>query len=511
MPESNSIAPAKPSKPSADFPLFPHATGRWAKKIRGQLHYFGPWDDPQGALARYESFAKDGGGKAPRKRRRDATHTEAPGKPSADFPLFPHATGRWAKKIKGKLVYFGPWDDPQGALESYLTGTKRPDTSKADTRATPDTPSKPYPEFPLFPHATKRWAKKIRGQLHYFGPWTDPDGALAKYLADKDSLHAGRTPRPDPDALTIKALANAFLSHKQDKQDAGELSPRTWAKYKDVADLVVQHFGRQRLVADLRPEDFASLKNAMGKTWGALRVRDFIQHIRSVFKFGYDAELMAAPMRFGPGFARPSKKTLRLERARKGPRMFEAEEIRRMLDAAGQPLHAMILLGINAGLGNADIGRLPLTAVNLESAWLNYARGKTGIGRRCPLWPETVEAIRAALAVRPEPKAEAGLLFITKYGLPWHKETDDSPVTKETRKLLDALGIDGHRGFYGLRHTLETIGGEAKDQVALDSIMGHAREDMASHYRERISDGRLLAVTGHVRAWVFGAAEGGAA
>lgn len=42
-------------------------------------------------------------------------------------------------------------------------------------------PAKPNPEFPLFPHATGRWAKKIRGKLHYFGPWADPDGALAKY------------------------------------------------------------------------------------------------------------------------------------------------------------------------------------------------------------------------------------------------------------------------------------------------------------------------------------------
>src|SRR5919199_1287111 len=84
-------------------------------------------------------------------------------------------------------------------------------------------PSKPYPNFPLFPHATKRWAKKIRGKLHYFGPWDDPDAALARYLEQKDDLHAGRKPRPDPEAVTVKEVANAFLNAKQALVDAGQL------------------------------------------------------------------------------------------------------------------------------------------------------------------------------------------------------------------------------------------------------------------------------------------------
>ena len=62
-------------------------------------------------------------------------------------------------------------------------------------------PIKPYRDFPLFAHAARVWAKKIRGRLHYFGPWSDPDAALQKYLDERDDLQAGRTPQQRATAL----------------------------------------------------------------------------------------------------------------------------------------------------------------------------------------------------------------------------------------------------------------------------------------------------------------------
>src|SRR5690606_7774981 len=66
-------------------------------------------------------------------------------------------------------------------------------------------------------------------------------------------------------------------------------------------------------------------------------------------------------------------------------------------------LRAMILLAINGGMGNFDCASLPMSAVNLETGWVNYPRPKTGVGRRFPLWPETAAAIQEAIDKRPEP------------------------------------------------------------------------------------------------------------
>ena len=226
-----------------------------------------------------------------------------------------------------------------------------------------------------------------------------------------------------------------------------------------------------------------------------------------MFKFAWDNGLIDRPVLCGQEFKRPSKKVLRVHRAKKGAKLFTAEQIRRLLDAASPAMRAMILLGINGGMGNADCGYLPRTAVNLETSMIDFPRPKTGVARRVPLWPETVEAIRVASAMRPDPKDDehADLMFVTKYGQPWAKETSDPTVAKEFAKLLRRLQMNPRKGagFYTLRHVFRTISDEVKDQPAINHIMGHSPGDMASEYRERISDARLKAVTDHVRGWLF--------
>jgi integrase len=370
-------------------------------------------------------------------------------------------------------------------------------------------PKKPKETFPLFKHARGYWCKKVRGKQHSFGRIADdPEGraALDRWLDQKDDLLAGRTPRGDREGLDIRDLCNRFLTAKQNLVDSSELSPRTFQDYHATCERMVASFGRRRLVLDLAADDFEAMRAGLGKVWGPVAMGNEINRVRVVFKYAYDAGLIDRPLRYGPGFKRPSKKTLRLARHAKGERMLEAAQLRKIIDAAQVPLKAMILLGLNCGFGNADVGTLPISALNLKGRWVKFPRPKTGIERRCPLWAETVASLKAAIAARPEPKNEIHdrLVFITKYGFCWSKETRDNPVAKEFVKLLKEKKL--HRtglGFYLLRHVFETIGGESKDQVAVNSIMGHADTSMAAAYRERISDERLKAVTDHVHTWLF--------
>jgi integrase len=404
-------------------------------------------------------------------------------------------------------------------------------TRRRSSRKAADRPIKPYPDFPLTPHASGAWQKKIRGKIHYFGRWArrvngkleriEGDGwkdALEEYKAVADDLHAGRTPRVKCDGLTVAALCNAFLTAKHRKLASGGLGSQMFQEYRATTDLLVAAFGKTRPVDDLAADDFEALRARMAERCGPVRLGNEITRVRSVFKYGFDNGLIEKPVRYGGEFRKPDRAVLRRRRAQNGEKMLEAGQLRTLIAAAGVPLKAMILLGVNVGFGNHDCATLPLSTLDLAGGWLNFPRPKTGIPRRCPLWPETVAAIREALAGRPKPCREeaAGLVFLTSRASPWIHTTPAGGrvdnVAIQFGLLLKRLGQHRDRlGFCTLRHVFRTIADSARDPVAIDLIMGRSDPSMGGHCRERVEDSRIQAVAEHVRRWLFGEAPGGGA
>lgn len=183
------------------------------------------------------------------------------------------------------------------------------------TKSNPVKPSKPHHDFPLFPHATGRWAKKVRGKLHYFGPWNDPQGALELWLEQKDDLLAGRKPRDIRGRFTVRDLANHFLTFKRHQCDLGEITQRTFDDYHKSCETLVKVFGKSRAVDDLRPDDFEHLRGQLAGSRAPITLHNEIGRIRVIFNFAYQNHHIDQPIRYGASFKRPSKRVLRIARA----------------------------------------------------------------------------------------------------------------------------------------------------------------------------------------------------
>ncbi|MCY2930525.1 MAG: hypothetical protein NTV86_13705 [Planctomycetota bacterium] len=146
---------------------------------------------------------------------------------------------------------------------------------------------------------------------------------------------------------------------------------------------------------------------------------------------------------------------------RHGKKLFTPEDIRRMLEKASIPLRAMILLGINGGMGNKDCGRLPLRIVQFDKGV--YAHGKISLGTRSDATREEFDKVLV-------------------------------------KRNLKRKGV----GFYALRHTFRTWAGEVQDPHAVYRIMGDVVPGMDAYYVEEIELPRLQAVVDHVRQKLFG-------
>jgi hypothetical protein len=245
-------------------------------------------------------------------------HVTKPEKPTPDFPLFAHAKKQWAKKIAGKTHYFGPWDDPAGALARYelhKLGKPAPKTvSAAKPRA--DKPKAPNKGFPLFPHANGQWAKNMRGTICFFGVWADPEKALERYGA----LLSTGSKRTSGDGLAVRELVNRFLANKAARVQSGEISQRSFDQYRNDCERLAGRVAKEadgrkparaawkgfidcnRSVETLGPTDFEQIRAQLAARLSGAALGNAITRIRSLFKYAYEQDLIAKPIRFGQGF-----------------------------------------------------------------------------------------------------------------------------------------------------------------------------------------------------------------
>jgi len=174
---------------------------------------------------------------------------------------------------------------------------------------------------------------------------------------------------------------------------------------------------------------------------------------------------------------------------------FKITQIQKLLQNSNTQMKAMIWLGLNCGFGCTDCAELMWDNLDLEKARVSFPRGKTGVRRNLPLWPETIQALKNV------PKT-GKLVFYTPKGNPWvriiestdkngrGRYTKENAISKQFSKLLKKANVKTEKGvgFYTLRRTAATLTARSGDPFAVQRLLGHADLKMATTYVQDVSE-----------------------
>lgn len=389
-------------------------------------------------------------------------------------------------------------------------------------------PPKPRPDFPLTPVANGQWVKKVAQKKYYFGSWRDdPKGerAVKDWLARKDAILAGLDglrAKTTQAGITLSDLMTKFLDAFRSQVDGKERSLATYGDYVRELGAFVAASGPAAPVENLKPEHFAKYAELLvkggrplpsgikGEPLGRHARRRVISYIRAMLNWGAGNGWYPSPT-FGNGFAQPDTRpdAMRQAKAREGKKDFSkrvltGEEVDRLLDNATPLFRAMILVGVNCGLGPADLGRLKWSHIDMESGMLDMPRGKTGTERKGYLWKRTREALRRVLTLKHnkrmyESLGEESFVFVTRKGLPVYREREVSPglvkidnaISITFGRLAKRLKMPGVT-FYRLRHTFKTAGKRAGDRDTLNLMMGHKEGTTGEVYDHEEIDAKRI-------------------
>jgi integrase len=343
-------------------------------------------------------------------------------------------------------------------------------------------------KFPLTLHPTGQYCKKIKGKLYYFG--SNKELAFASYLEEAAYLHLGKGIRRQStgDALSLKMFCNLYLEHQESRTAIGEVKLRHVYDQTLILRSFVKFVGPNRPVSAISTIDLQNYRTKLIKeSKTASTINNHISSIKAMYNWALENDIANNI----PNLKAVKKITI----AKNDKPTFTMPQIRELLQNSSAQMKAMIWLALNCGFGCTDCAQLKWKNLDLQNSRVDFPRGKTGIDRNLPLWPETVQALK-------ETPKKGELVFYTRKGNPWvrtirgtdndgaDKYVKDDAVTKEFSKVIRKAGILKQKGvgFYTLRRTAATWTARSGDPFAVQKLLGHANLKMASIYVQDVSE-----------------------
>ncbi len=343
-------------------------------------------------------------------------------------------------------------------------------------------------KFPLTRHSTGQYCKKIKGKMYYFG--SDKKEALQRYIDQAAYLHGSNdnSQKPANDSMTLKQLCELFLKYQLSKVQANAITARHYNDQIGSLNKLMAFLGHGRRIKDISTIDLQNYKRKLQKQYNRSghRLNLHISNLKTLFHWAKKNDILKQI----PNVDAVSRSKI----INKQRRIFTHEEINKLLAVADTQMKAMIWLGLNCGFGCTDCSELQWKHFDLVNGRVVFPRGKTGVARDLPLWPETIEALRAV------PK-KGKLVFYTARGNPfvrnvlkidangYEKYSPINSIATKFSKMIKNAGLDVPKGtgFYTLRRTAATMAARSGDPFAVQRLLGHANLLMATRYVQDVS------------------------
>ncbi|MHC4386160.1 MAG: tyrosine-type recombinase/integrase [Planctomycetota bacterium] len=343
-------------------------------------------------------------------------------------------------------------------------------------------------KFPLTRHSTGQYCKKIKGKMYYFG--SDKQEALQRYIDQAAYLHGSNHnfQRPVDDSMTLKQLCDMFLKYQFTKVKADAITAQHYNDQVSSLNKLMAFLGQRRRIKDISTLDLQNYKRKLQKQYNnsCHRLNLHISNLKTLFHWAKKNDIL----RQIPNINAVSRSKI----INKQRRIFTHEEIIKLLTIADTKMKAMIWLGLNCGFGCTDCSELQWKNLDLTNGRVVFPRGKTGVPRDLPLWPETIEALKVV------PK-KGKLVFYTARGNPFirnvltidgngnEKYSPINSITTKFARMIKRAGLNVPKGtgFYTLRRTAATMAARSGDPFAVQRLLGHANLLMATRYVQDVS------------------------